>query len=414
MPKAMLYTKGSIIYFEGDHDERIFIMQKGTVLLSSTDIETGQPIVEQIKSGEFFGVKSALGHFTREETATVLAPTVAVALTIAEFENLFCNNQQLILKMLRVFSNQLRQIHRKSESILNNIQEDQQSGMLAVAKSFYDNEQYRSCCDIYLKFLKRYPDTPQKEEIAKLYSESKLRAQKMSMKQNLSEKTENTDINTNVLKLFNLPAFERFAKEYEPGQVIISEYESGDTFYLIQDGKVQLVKCVNGVTKNLDILKHGEFFGEMAILDSSPRSATCVAIGDVKCLEFNKENFSLLVTGNPQIALILLKLFCKRINDQKRRFRILVTKDLQAKLADVFLMLDEMNPVQNTADKQRKFYVTIADLAHWAGLSQEVTRDEVNKLVEKRKIEVFDNYIMISNILDMKRTYDTRTGNINK
>src|SRR5574344_601847 len=158
MPKAMLYTKGSIIYFEGDHDERIFIMQKGTVLLSSTDIETGQPIVEQIKSGEFFGVKSALGHFTREETATVLVPTVAVALTIAEFENLFYNNQQ-----------------------------------------------YRSCYDIYLKFLKRYPDTPQKEEIAKLYSESKLKAQKMSMKQNLSEKTENTDINTNVLKLFNLP-----------------------------------------------------------------------------------------------------------------------------------------------------------------------------------------------------------------
>lgn len=414
MPKAMLYTKGSIIYFEGDHDERIFIMQKGTVLLSSTDFESGQPIVEQIKSGEFFGVKSALGHFAREETATVLVPTVAVALTIAEFENLFCNNQQLILKMLRVFSNQLRQIHRKTESILNNVQEDQQSGMLAVAKSFFDNEQYRSCCDIYLKFLKRYPETPKKEEIAKLYSEAKLRAQKMSYKQNMSEKSDNAEQNTNVLKLFNLPAFERFAKVYEPGQVIISEYEPGDTFYLIQDGKVQLVKCVNGSTKNLDILKHGEFFGEMAILDSSPRSATCVAIGEVKCLEFNKENFSLLITGNPQIALILLKLFCKRINDQKRRFRILVTKDLQAKLADVFLMLDEMNPVQNTADKQRKFYVTIADLAHWAGLSQEVTRDEVNKLVEKRKIEVFDNYIVIFNILDMKRTYDTRTGNINK
>ncbi len=414
MPKAMLYTKGSIIYFECDHDERIFIMQKGTVLLSSTDFESGQPIVEQIKSGEFFGVKSALGHFAREETATVLVPTVAVALTIAEFENLFCNNQQLILKMLRVFSNQLRQIHRKTESILNNVQEDQQSGMLAVAKSFFDNEQYRSCCDIYLKFLKRYPETPKKEEIAKLYSEAKLRAQKMSYKQNMSEKSDNAEQNTNVLKLFNLPAFERFAKVYEPGQVIISEYEPGDTFYLIQDGKVQLVKCVNGSTKNLDILKHGEFFGEMAILDSSPRSATCVAIGEVKCLEFNKENFSLLITGNPQIALILLKLFCKRINDQKRRFRILVTKDLQAKLADVFLMLDEMNPVQNTADKQRKFYVTIADLAHWAGLSQEVTRDEVNKLVEKRKIEVFDNYIVIFNILDMKRTYDTRTGNINK
>ena len=54
MPKAMQYTKGSIIYFEGDHDERIFIMQQGAVLLTSTDIESGQPVAEQVKSGEFF------------------------------------------------------------------------------------------------------------------------------------------------------------------------------------------------------------------------------------------------------------------------------------------------------------------------------------------------------------------------
>ena len=114
MPKAMQYTKGSIIYFEGDHDERIFIMQQGAVLLTSTDIESGQPVAEQVKSGEFFGVKSALGHFKREETATALVPTVAVALTIQEFEILFSNNKALIMKMLRVFSNQLRQIHKKT------------------------------------------------------------------------------------------------------------------------------------------------------------------------------------------------------------------------------------------------------------------------------------------------------------
>ena len=70
MPKAMQYTKGSVIYFEGDHDDRVFIMQAGAVVLQSTDIETGAPVIEQDKDGEFFGVKSAFGHFGREETAT--------------------------------------------------------------------------------------------------------------------------------------------------------------------------------------------------------------------------------------------------------------------------------------------------------------------------------------------------------
>lgn len=408
MPKAMQYTKGSIIYFEGDHDDRVFIMQSGAVLLTSTDIESGQPVAEQVKNGEFFGVKSALGHFAREETATALVPTVAVALTVQEFEILFSQNKALILKMLRVFSNQLRQIHKKTESILNNITEDQQSGMLAVAKSFYDDEQYRSACDVYLKFLKRYPNTTKKDEVAKLYADSKMRNDRAAAHNKYKEAADASEEDSTSLKLFSLPAFDRFAKKYEPGEVIISEYEPGDCFYLIQSGKVQLVKCVNGTSKNLDILKPGEFFGEMAILDNSARSATCVAVGNVKCLEFNKENFELLIAGNPQIALVLLKLFCKRIYDQKRRFRILCIKDLQARLADVFLMLDEMNPPTNPAEKMRRFNVTSGDIAHWAGLSIEVTKEELSKFVEKRKIEIFDGYMIVANILDLKRMFDTR------
>ena len=414
MPKAMQYTKGSVIYFEGDHDDRVFIMQAGAVVLQSTDIETGAPVIEQVKSGEFFGVKSAFGHFGREETATALVPTIAVALTVQEFEVLFSNNKQLIMKMLRVFSNQLRQIHRKTESILNNVAADQQSGMLSVAKSFYDDEQYRSAADVYLKFLTRYPQYPRKEEIAKLYNDCKMRYERMAAAGRRGILDTPVESDDGSLKVFSLPAFERFAKEYEPGQVIIAEYEPGDSFYLIQSGRVQLVKCVNGTSKNLDILKPGEFFGEMAILDKSPRSATCMAAGHVKCLEFNKENFELLITGNPQTALVLLKLFCKRIYDQKRRFRILCIKDLQARLADVFLMLDEMNPVVNVAEKTRRFNVTLSDMAHWSGLSQEVTRDEINKLIEKRKIEVYDSYIVVSNIVDMRRMYETRSGNANR
>lgn len=410
MPKAMQYTKGSIVYFEGDKDERIFILQKGILVLTTTDVETHQPVTEQVKNGEFFGVKSALGRFPREETATALTDCVSIALTIQEFEQIFSSNKEIIMKMLRVFSNQLRLIHKKTEAILNNVPEDQQTGMIAVAKSFYNDEEYLSCCDICVKFLSLYPNTAKKDEVAKLYADAKLRNTKIKEKIKSSDTTEEDEEASGALKQFALPAFKRFAKQYKPGNVIISEFEPGNSFYLIQSGRVQLVKCVNGAKKNLDIMKPGEFFGEMAILDNSPRSATCVAIGNVECLEFNKENFQLLIMGNPQIAIILLKLFCKRIYDQRRRLRTLAIKDVQARIADVFLMFDEMNPSVNANDRQRKFNVSAADVAHWAGLSPEATRDEINKFVEKRKIEVYDNYIVVDNIADMKRIVDTRSG----
>ena len=414
MPRAVQYTKGSIIYFSGDKDERIFILQKGVIFLTSTDIETGAPVTEYIREGEFFGVKSAFGHFPREETATVVTDSITISMTVAEFENLFSSNKQIIMKMLRVFSNQLRSIHRKIESILNkgDAGVNQYTGMQLVAQSFYDDEQYKSCCDVCLKALTRFPTAPNKNNIAKLYTEAKKRADMQAARGVVTEPSGSIISSAavqNAMKQFSLPAFSRFAKTFNPGDVIIAEYEPGDCFYLIQSGQVQLVKCVNGVKKNLDILMPSEFFGEMAILENSPRSATCVAIDTVEVLEFNKENFEILITGNPQIALILLKLFCKRIYDQKRRFKILVMPDTQARIADVFLMFDEMNPSPNHADRSRKFNITVQDLSHWAGLPVEIVRDELNKFVEKRRIEIYDNNIVVNNIVDMKRIVDQKS-----
>ena len=209
--------------------------------------------------------------------------------------------------------------------------------------------------------------------------------------------------------VFSLPAFERFAKIYEKGQVIISEFQNGDSFYFIQKGEVQLVKCANGINKNLDILKPGEIFGEMAILDNSPRSATCIASGKVKCLEFNKDNFESLVTGNPHIAITLLRLFCKRVHDQQRRFKILLLPDAYSKVADVFCMFDEITP-KLPGDNHREFPLSISDVANWAGIGYDAANDEISKFSSGGKIRVFDDKIVVSNISDMKRIVELRSA----
>lgn len=406
MPKLVNFSKGSIVYFEDDKDDKIYILQSGTIILTSIDPETKITVTNQVKPGEFFGVKSALGRFPREETATVLQDSQVIALTVPEFEKNFSGNKQIIMKMLRVFSAQLRQIHKRIEQILNSTPESPQAGMLAVAKSFFEDEEFVSCYDVCLKYLKRFPQSPYIEHVKKLFAASQMYLEKRGMPKYEAPE----DGGLGALKQFELSAFERFAKKYAPGQVVISEFEPGDTFYLIQRGSVQLMKYVNGTEKNLDILKPGEFFGEMAILDNSPRSATCMAKTSVKCLEFSKENFESIVTGNAVLALNLLKLFCKRIYDQRRRFKILAIKDLQARIADVFILLDEMNPPNNPNERSRKFYVNTGDIAHWAGLSFEITREEINRLVEKRKIEVYNDNIVVANITDMQRIVDTRSS----
>ncbi len=201
----------------------------------------------------------------------------------------------------------------------------------------------------------------------------------------------------------NLSAFERFAVIFQKGDIIFCEYEPGDCFYLIQSGRVQISKIMGDIEKTIDILYPGEIFGEMAILEEVPRSANAVALDQVKALEFNRANFEILMRGNPQIAMKLLKLFTKRIYDQRRRFMILTLEDLPARVGDVFLMLAEADPSGTQDAEKREFKTTIDDIAHWAGLPTDKCREVINHFITQRRIEVFPDRIVVKNINEFVR-----------
>ena len=206
----------------------------------------------------------------------------------------------------------------------------------------------------------------------------------------------------------DLAAFSRFTRTFQPGEMIFCEFEPGDTFYLIQSGRVELVKIIGDIERTLDVLQPSEMFGEMAILENSPRSATAIALDVVKVLEFNTQNFEILMLGNPQIALKLLKMFAKRIYDSKRRFMILTLDEPQAKIADVFLMLDETQASIDKSTERREFKTTVDDVAHWAGMSVSETRETLGHFVTQRRVEMFPDRIIVKNINDFSRFVNSR------
>lgn len=138
MPKGRNYTGGSIVYFQGDRSDDIYVLQQGRVILISTAIDTGEEIKEEVKQGEFFGVKSSLANFQREETAQVLGKTQLIVFSSTEFEGYVLKNTRLIMTMARVFSKQLRDIHRQVRDILKaGAVRNPALELLNVAESFY-------------------------------------------------------------------------------------------------------------------------------------------------------------------------------------------------------------------------------------------------------------------------------------
>jgi CRP-like cAMP-binding protein len=202
--------------------------------------------------------------------------------------------------------------------------------------------------------------------------------------------------------------FNRFSKTFRKGDIIFCEYEPGDTFYLIQSGRVQIVRIIGELEKNIDVLYPGELFGEMAILEEAPRSATTIALDEVKALEFNRENLDVLMMGRPEIAMKLLKQFIKRIHEQKRLFQILTLPDAETKVADVFLMMAENQAFDTSSGDAIDLKTTVDDMAHWAGLPTGQCREVLNRFVAQHRIEVHPDRIHVKKINEFARLVSSR------
>jgi CRP-like cAMP-binding protein len=136
MPKPLQYKSGSLIYFQGDPADKVFILQSGKVNLKYQDIETGQDVNDLVSPGEFFGVKSALGRYPREENAMAMLDAVIMAFTVQEFEALAMANTRIIMKMLKVLSNQLRKIHKQVSSLMETEEQNPEAGLFGVGEYY--------------------------------------------------------------------------------------------------------------------------------------------------------------------------------------------------------------------------------------------------------------------------------------
>lgn len=154
----MQYKTNSVIYFKGDVGERVYILKSGRVSLTSTDVETGQEIHDYIQTGEFFGVKSALGKYPREENAVVLSDAAVVTFSVPEFEQLASQNTRIIMKMLKVFSNQLRRLHAKVRNLLaEDEQLDPEVGLFQNGEYYLKKKHYSHALYAFNKYLEYYP-----------------------------------------------------------------------------------------------------------------------------------------------------------------------------------------------------------------------------------------------------------------
>ncbi len=189
------------------------------------------------------------------------------------------------------------------------------------------------------------------------------------------------------------------ARQFEPGEVILREDdEESHTFFIIASGSVHVaVLSTEGKQTILATLKKGEFFGEMAILDGEPRSASVFAAQSCVLLMLYRRDFIQTLQDYPKISIHMLVEMSRRLRKSNRHINTLSLMSVYGRIAEVILQLgrDQGNRIGGvTVIENRPTHQILADMA---GTSRETVSRVLSQLQKKRYIHMDRKKMVILN-----------------
>ncbi len=120
------------------------------------------------------------------------------------------------------------------------------------------------------------------------------------------------------LKRNTLKSLARAAKvrRFAPGDVLVEEGEEAAAFFVLCRGQAEVVKGLEQDKQRvLGNLTEGDFFGEMALLDGFPRSASVRAVSECECVVLARWDLLALIKTNPEVALAILPVLSRRLRE---------------------------------------------------------------------------------------------------
>jgi CRP-like cAMP-binding protein len=177
---------------------------------------------------------------------------------------------------------------------------------------------------------------------------------------------------------------DRYARDYEPGTVLFREGEPGSVMYVIQSGEVEISRVMGEKRQTLALLPAGEFFGEMAIINDRPRSATATVRKRARLLVIDGQTFEAMLRGKTEIAVRMIKAMAGRLERANQQIELLLLKNANHRVVMCLRQLAEQHQVEGYAG----VYIPAShdDLAVRVGLTPEEVLDVLQRLALARLV----------------------------
>ncbi|GHV69978.1 Crp/Fnr family transcriptional regulator [Spirochaetia bacterium] len=377
------FQKGALIVVEGKQNaDRFFIVRQGEVGVSKeTEFVTDEG--GRIRGpGDFFAAVSALSSHSHIESAQALTDVSLISVRRDQYGEFIHQHPTVAKKIIMDFSKRLRRLDEAlSRFTLKKIVEPGLSHLFDLSEFYIRQKQYAQAYYVLRQYLKYCPQ----DENASLARE---RLGRIKAKIGLVPPEYDPRENNRL---------------YSKGSMFFAEGEPGEELYIIQKGSVKISKVVDDQEVLIAVLRGGDIFGEMAMLEQKPRAASAVAHEDCMVTVVNRVNFTEMVQKQPQLVARLTTLQAERIWFAYKQLANALVKDPLGRMYGVLKIHLERNRVDTKNSSNYVFNFGPAELIGMAGLTQAAGREIFNKIRESKAISLVKDQIFVMNAAEIDR-----------
>jgi len=177
--------------------------------------------------------------------------------------------------------------------------------------------------------------------------------------------------------------FTRFGRCFAKGDVLFRRGERATEMYVVHAGSVRIVRSPG--QRTIAVLRAGEVFGELSMLNGRPRSADAIAEEDGLCIAINQEQLDDMIRARPEIARRLLSTLASRLQSASELADVLLQKDPRAKV--VMGLTQQVHAHGETREDGILLPISALDLAKILDLDPDLVTDILAQMTEMRLLD---------------------------
>lgn len=375
------FRKDSYLLVEGkENSDHFFIIQSGQVRCFKQNDVKGLSM-KMLGPGDFVGVIPCMSNHTQIESAIAITDVKCISVRKDQYPELIEKNTPIALKIIRTFANRMRTMNEQLTQFSAKAVNVESPEHIYDVAAYYDKI---GATDIALYSYYQYMKA---NRTGIHLSEAQASFKRLSARSKMRE--------------FEPPA--EAVRTYYKDRMIFSESQSGADMFVIQTGQVRISKVIDGNEVVLAVLKAGDMFGEMALLENKPRSASAIAHEDCRLMVVNKKNFDMMVSTQPQLISRLTTTLAERLWTSYRQLDNACLTNPVHKMIDMLAL---------QAEKNKKFSgnfapdITAGDLANMCSIPLEQHEKVYYSFRNEKCVKFIQEKIVVPDCAELLKVAD--------